>query len=566
MVKAKGWLVALFAAVLLFFLPRAAYANNIDSIDIRAVLHEDGSMTVTDHRVFHVDRGTEHFLSLTHLGDSEISDVSVSEEGRPLTDIGEWDINASLEEKAGKYGIHPVSNGVELCFGIGSYGQKDFTITYRVSNVVKLLEDKAQAVYWQFIAKDMEPISRVHIAVSNDIGFSYEYPKTRMWGFGWEGKTNLGTQEITMDSGENFSSEEYMVLLAIFPENTFQTTSNLEYTSDGLLSLAREGSTMGDPDAYDSGEDNGIFSAVRSFSDIVPYLIAIAFGVRFFISMSKRKKRLRVRPTVAKDYYFHEPPYAGPFADTAVILGASTENVIAAFFLKWLREGRIEQRMEEKGLIFKKDISNYWIPSKEPRDGDSAIEKKLWTIICEAAGSGDPMLEEKEFNRYIRKHYPDFKAFEEAISSFSEAEMEKKGYIESKRGKSFGFPIIKKEASAAGVELANNMQGFKQYLSDYSLLAEREQQDVMIWDSWLIWAAYFGIAEKVYEQFKIVNPEYEQMSSLSSNNLYFAYAVSSNIMDAYHSSVAAHSSGGGGGISFSGGGGGSFGGGGGGSR
>lgn len=110
------------------------------------------------------------------------------------------------------------------------------------------------------------------------------------------------------------------------------------------------------------------------------------------------------------------------------------------------------------------------------------------------------------------------------------------------------------------------MQGFKQYLSDYSLLAEREQQDVMIWDSWLIWAAYFGIAEKVYEQFKIVNPEYEQMSSLSSNNLYFAYAVSSSIMDAYHSSVAAHSSGGGGGISFSGGGGGSFGGGGGGSR
>ncbi len=77
----------------------------------------------------------------------------------------------------------------------------------------------------------------------------------------------------------------------------------------------------------------------------------------------------------------------------------------------------------------------------------------------------------------------------------------------------------------------------------------------------MIWAAYMGLAEEVYEQLKIVNPQvvselpYSTQTIIMTN--YFAHAVQSTLSSANASSSFS----GGGGSSFGGGGGGASGGG-----
>src|SRR5699024_10536363 len=102
--------------------------------------------------------------------------------------------------------------------------------------------------------------------------------------------------------------------------------------------------------------------------------------------------------------------------------------------------------------------------------------------------------------------------------------------------------------------------GFKKYLRDFSLLSHREVNEVTLWKEYLIWAAYFGIAAKVYEQLKIVEPELEFDGMDIYTTILLTNNFSNHDQSAYTSATASSSSGGGG-SSFSGGGGGSFGGG-----
>ena len=139
MVKLKrfGWI--LFIALFLFAIasPQDVLAENqIESIHINANIQEDGSVIIRDHRIFYAEEGTEHYISLDNLGESVLLDFIVyDEEGNPLEDVGEWDVDASFSSKAGKYGINYAGSAIELCFGLGEYGRREFTIEDRKSVV-----------------------------------------------------------------------------------------------------------------------------------------------------------------------------------------------------------------------------------------------------------------------------------------------------------------------------------------------------------------------------------------------------------------------------------------------
>ena len=111
-------------------------------------------------------------------------------------------------------------------------------------------------------------------------------------------------------------------------------------------------------------------------------------------------------------------------------------------------------------------------------------------------------------------------------------------------------------------------------MSDFTLLSERESKEVALWDDYLVFAALMGIADKVYDEFKKINPDYISMKQESMNTnidfvdvLIFANTISyvSNY-SAISARSAAASAGSGGMGSFGGGGGFSGGGSGGGGR
>ena len=51
------------------------------------------------------------------------------------------------------------------------------------------------------------------------------------------------------------------------------------------------------------------------------------------------------------------------------------------------------------------------------------------------------------------------------------------------------------------------MFGFKNFLRDYTLVNIRESAEVGLWQDYMVYAALFGIADKVAKELKDINPQ-----------------------------------------------------------
>ncbi len=585
MVKVKrfGWILVFTFLLFVFTSQENVLAQNeIESIHIEAHLQENGSVIIRDHRIFYAEEGTEHYISLGNLGDSELVAFTVYDENYlPLEDVGRWNINASFSEKAGKYGINYVGSEIELCFGLGEYGRREFTIEYEITNFISNLADDHQSFYWQFINTDMDPIEDIQIEVLTDMSYEFVYPESRFWAFGHEG----GTTEITADSlimrsGDYFDQSDYVVLLGVFKGSPFATSHQNSETSEELIQMAMDGAKLDGYD-YEDYTEGRIPSKEESYGESIytPGYSNTAFNlisglIRLFIPLvfvgvlfSYRKKNTmsktdKFKPTTT-DSYYREVPYEGHFINTQYFANSEVSDWISAFILKWVSEGRLQDQVEEVGLIFKRDKLALKIVQGLDLH-DNGLEKRLWDMVVEAAGK-DQILSEKEFNRYVSGNISSFNDWTDSIKNQSEENMIKEGYLEEFTEKVLKFFTRKVlTVTHKGQNLGDNILGFKNYLKDFSLLEEREVSHVVLWQELMIWAAYMGIAEEVYDQLKIINPNidyempYDARTIIMTNN--FAHAIQSTQTSANTSSTSSSFSGGGGGT-FGGGGGGSFGGG-----
>ena len=60
------------------------------------------------------------------------------------------------------------------------------------------------------------------------------------------------------------------------------------------------------------------------------------------------------------------------------------------------------------------------------------------------------------------------------------------------------------------------MLGLKKYLEDFTLIDEREVQEVALWKDYMVWATLFDSASTVVKQMKKINPEYFKMDDIAS--------------------------------------------------
>ena len=108
---------------------------------------------------------------------------------------------------------------------------------------------------------------------------------------------------------------------------------------------------------------------------------------------------------------------------------------------------------------------------------------------------------------------------------------------------------------------ARRVVGFKKYLKDFTLLDERKTTEVALWGDYIVFAALFGIADKVAAELKDINPQafeevigcdYPTMRTL----VLLSNHVGNNVVSsATHYQTASSTSGGGGFSSLGGGGG-----------
>ena len=540
----------------LFSVGTAFATNHIYDINMEIYVDENGDATITETWIVDGSDGTEWYKVYNNLGNSKITDFTVSMDGSPLT-YKVWDVDESLNEKKGYYGINYTSSGLELCFGKYDYNRHEFTLNYKISNFV-LNTDDSQVIYWNLIDRlssvDFENFSIV-------LSSYYEFPDTLdVWGYGYKGYAYVENGKIYL-SNEDDMNGNYVVLLAKFPLNTFNTTNTSDRynTFDDVLTAAEEGSFE-----YDYNETSVMTKIFNFLIDLFSILLfCLPFIIAVLIARSS-KFCYKDNKTITKKNtpYFRDIPcnkdiyYANALAQLNGFT-KSASNILGAILLKWVKEDKIKVIKDNKKTSLQFDNSIVI---------DNKLENDLYKIMYTA--SKDGILENKELEKWARKNYDKYLRIFERIKNDKINELKQAGHIYKRKNRQ--ECKYKNVMDDTLYEDSKKLYGLKLFLEDFSSINTKEVIEVKLWDEYLMFAYLFGIADKVAKQIKNMYPEY--IANLD-NNIDLDTIILFNMISVRSANAASSArasaqsySGGGGGFSSGGGGGGSFGGGGGGSR
>ena len=117
--------------------PLFVNANSIENIDMNILISDNGDAKVTEKWTVDTSDSTEIYKPYYNMGNSEITNFSVTMDDINFQTLDSWNISASFNDKKYKAGINDVSEGVELCFGISEYGHHTYTMSYNITKFVK---------------------------------------------------------------------------------------------------------------------------------------------------------------------------------------------------------------------------------------------------------------------------------------------------------------------------------------------------------------------------------------------------------------------------------------------
>lgn len=550
--------------IMMLIMPISALADTIYSVNMDINILEDGTANVKEIWNVKADSGSEWYKTMYELNNSELTNYKVTMDGKELS-YKDWNVNETMTEKSGYYGINYNSKGIELCFGKSDYQRHTFVVSYTLSNYVFNTSD-SQVLAWVIIPKtDVNYFSA-------EISSYYSFPDTlEVWGYGYKGYAYVenGIIKLSTESGLN---NDYVSVLVKFPLNTFNTTNtdSRYQTFDDVYNVAEEGTFEYD---YGTNSSNSIFDIIFVFfnfalSFILPFGIVIfsiyqakTIGYGYINNKTINKKNTPMFREIPcnKDIYY---------ANALIKLNNfdyKESNIFGAIILKWVKEKKITFKNKTEG-IFNKETSLIDLTGNPTFAND--LEKQLFDIMYTA--SKDGILETKELEKWCKKNYSKFFNLFKKIENNKINELKEAGHIYKRKNK---YECKKKNVMDDTIyEDSKKLYGLKLYLEEFSKMDTKEVLEVHIWDEYLMFAYLFGIADKVAKQLKNMYPEIVEQMDFDYDTLIFINYMSTRSVSAassarsaaqrYSSGGGGFSSGGGGGFSggFSGGGGGSAGG------
>ena len=564
----KIFLIFIFC-LLIFSISKNVEANSISRIAMDIYVDNNGNATVNETWTCTTNNGTEVYHPYYNLGKSEIENLRVKENGKTYQTLSSWNTSGTLSDKAYKCGIHKITNGVELCWGISSYGSHVYEVTYTISNFIAELQD-SQMLYWTFIPYDFsDSIGSAYIKVHTD----FDIPDSvDVWGYGnYGGTAYVYDGYIEMQSDGRLATDEYMTMLVKFPSNTFNTSNSLNHDFDYYYKMAEEGSTK-----YNEKPESilsKILSVIVFLFNFIPALIIIfAFGMGISainasrLHFGKEGKKMPPDLPYYRDIPCNKDIFRAYYIGYNYGLLKNKTDLLGAIILKWIKDSviRIEQK-EGEGIFKKENVIIYLNETNPSVSISNETERRLFDMLYTA--SQDGILENKEFEKWCNKSYSRVLKWFDKILNEQKRKLIEEGLITVEEKKT--FKIFKNKidvATPALKEEAIQLAGLKKFLKEYTLIKDREAIEVTLFEEYLIYAQMMGIAKQVAKEFKDVYPEIIEQSKFTSYdniiiiNSYAAHGISTARSA---ESRARNYSSGGGGFSSGGGGGGSFGGGGG---
>ena len=482
-------LCAVLLALVLPVRPAAAQ-NQVHDVDITVTLATDGSAQIREVWDMTLSRGTEVYLGRENLGDIKILDLTVSDEtGETYKTDRSWDTDRSFERKKGHCGLHSISDGYEICWGIGEYGHRTYTVDYTLTNLVKSLDDYDMIHYMFYTPNDFRA---EHVKVTLEKpGFEMD-TLTRIWAFGYDGYIWREDGKVIAENENPLESSHDIIILMRFDKGTFASNSVQERPFQTVLDRALEGAD--EPDNPLPKWKERLYTILGFFMFMGMVLLPFLPLIARIIQRRKARKNAFGTLNLSSIDWSREIPYGGDIMMNNYIISTSKDikaknnSVASAMILHMLQEGCLEAQRDlatgKVNIYFKEDADFSKIDS---------TEKGLWSMMLEASGP-NKILEEKEFSTWAKKKGTRLINWTQSVKSAGLTKLRTGGYYQSSKYTDKGRTENRK------------IVGFKKFLEDATLIKERTSPEVALWREYLIFASLVGSAEQVAKELKDIDP------------------------------------------------------------
>lgn len=529
--------------IILILICSVVQANEMRSIDMNVFIDENGNANVTETWQYYSDSGTECYHSYKNLGNSKIKNLIVSDDVMTYEILDGWDVNGSFDDKKYKCGINNTSDGIEICWGISEYGNKEYVVNYVITNFVSELND-SQMAYWELIPQGTAP-QEASITIWSELDYEDTLP---VWGYGnYGGFCYVADGKIEMKSDGALDDDEYMTILVKFSNGMFNCVEKIDEDFEYYYDLSVENA-----EKYQEDDVTGTLAVIIFFMiTVFTFILSIAvISMQENVKVEKSDIKSMKSAPLYRDIPCNGNVERAFYISALYKLTKKDADLFGALLLKWLKMDLIsiqpDLRGKKKAIVLKN--------TGDSNDFDSQKEKEIYNMMKVA--SKDDVLSQGEFEKWCNKNYNKIFKWLENVKKEEIDELVKEGKITKlKKNKYQAESTLTKDA----MELA----GLKNFLKEYTLIKERTPIEVKMFEEYLIYAQIFGIAKEVQKAFKDLYPDIVAESCYSTyDNINFIYMYSNSAMEsaaraqanAYNSGGGGFSSGGGGGDSFGGGG------------
>lgn len=243
--------------------------------------------------------------------------------------------------------------------------------------------------------------------------------------------------------------------------------------------------------------------------------------LKFVLKNLKNKNKSQINK-IDKTIYYRDIPCYGSI-DIAYWLLYNFSNLkvdelnnglIGAYLLNWHKKGYIDIKHTRKSEL---KNGNYNIDLKEGKWEKNYVENRIYNFLKNVAGNNN-VLEKNEIRNYcnIDGHNFELKSLFNNIIKEIQEDLEKRKYITVVPSKNYILFKTKDKITLSN-EIVNeyqNLNGLRNFLSDYSNIEEKMHTEVQIWEDYLIFATLLGIADNVKKQFNKIYPSFNIVNTI----------------------------------------------------
>ncbi|MSS09133.1 DUF2207 domain-containing protein [Clostridium sp. WB02_MRS01] len=468
-----------------------AKEDAIPSINLEVILQSDGSAVITEiWDVRGVSSGTEYYKALNNMDGMNVHSLAVwDESGTQYKTLDGWNTKLSREEKSGTCGILKTSDGYELCWGIGSYGNHQYTIQYTVEGLVKDYGDYA-GFYHQFISELSNAPESAYIKIRM-ADTSLTANNARIWAYGFTGEAEIGSDgSLNVFSSEALGGGDYVNVLCRFDRSLFPLASAADMSFEKLQESAEN-----------KNSDTALYIVLAVLGAVI---VMTVIPVVFFSSRYKLADGTAVRLPGKKQIDTNwSVPFGGsiPAVYSAMLLlrkGISCEKLMGAYLIRWQEAGYIRiERESERTIKRTKEEAIIFSPDKIP---DPGVERSLYDILTDDIDH-DGFLWTSDIEKRADTLYKKLTAWAAEVKREGEKVLIHSGAAATNIKGTVRFTV-------SGFEQAVKLLGFRKYLMELHMQREDRPVPGELWGDYLVFATLFNVGEQVLESMKALDPAY----------------------------------------------------------